>query len=133
MMVGCRRISTIIALQIFVWNASALNKQRLTRKRVTASSFCERGAAVELHSDSQDDPLAAERARVVIYLEGQSPTTPASAVMEKDHTRTVTIAAWHGAAGTIKQMVSVVPKRGASVEFFVPLDENGITSVEARR
>ena len=114
MMVGCRRISTIIALQIFVWNASALNKQRLTRKRVTASSFCERGAAVGLHSDPQDDLLAGERARV-------------------DHTRTVTIAAWHGAAGTIKQMVSVVPKRGASVEFFVPFDENGITSVEARR
>ena len=64
-------------------------KERLTRQRVTATtSFYERGPAVALHSDAQDDPLASERARVVIYLEGQSaqrpPSGPAATMEQKD-------------------------------------------------
>jgi plastocyanin len=203
-------------------------KQRLTRQRVTSSSdLYERGPAVELRSDPQDDPLAAERARVVVYLEGQAPSRPMTATMEqkdrrfvpellvvpvgstisfpnldpifhnvfslsrpksfdlgnypKDHTRTVTftkpgiefinchlhpnmtaaivvtpnswmamadrnghfllhdvpagpytIVAWHKAAGAFKQTVRVIPGRGASVEFFVPLEEDA-ARIEARR
>jgi plastocyanin len=222
-------------------HGTVIIKQRLTRQRVTAApSLYQRGPAVELRSDSQDDPLAAERARVVIYLEGPNPgnrpSHPLTATMEqkdrrfipellvipigstvsfpnldpifhnvfslskpksfdlgnypKDHTRMVTflkpgvefvnchlhpnmsaaivvtpngwlatagrdgrfvlrdvpagpytIVAWHKAAGSFKQAVKVLPSRGASVEFFVPLDangvdrgaENGITRAEARR
>ncbi len=45
-------------------------KQRLTRPSVTASvSMYERGPAVELGKDPEADPLAAERSRVVIYVE----------------------------------------------------------------
>ncbi len=48
-------------------------KQRLTRPSVTQSvSMYERGPAVELGKDAEVDPLAAERSRVVIYLEGPS-------------------------------------------------------------
>jgi plastocyanin len=47
-------------------------KQRLTRPRVTASaSVYERGPGVKLGKDAETDPLAAERARVVIYVEGE--------------------------------------------------------------
>jgi plastocyanin len=46
-------------------------KQRLTRPSVTASvAMYQRGPAVELGKDTETDPLAAERARVVIWLEG---------------------------------------------------------------
>ena len=46
-------------------------KQRLTHPSVTAAvSMYERGPAVELGRDAESDPLAAERARVVIWLEG---------------------------------------------------------------
>lgn len=204
-------------------------KQRLTRQRVTAApSLYQRGPAVELRSDPQNNPLEAERSRVVIYLEGALPATPVTATMEqkdrrfipellvipvgstvsfpnldpifhnvfslsrprsfdlgnyaKDHTRMVTfskpgiefvnchlhpnmsaaivvtpngfratadrngkftlhdvaagpytIVAWHKTAGVFKRPVKVVPNRGASVEFFVPIDEDGNARVEARR
>src|SRR3569623_2138859 len=46
-------------------------KQRLTRPSVTASvAMYQRGPAVELGKDTEADPLAAERARVVIWIEG---------------------------------------------------------------
>ena len=46
-------------------------KQRLTRPSVTAAvSMYERGPTVELGKDSETDPLAAERARVIIWVEG---------------------------------------------------------------
>ncbi len=55
-------------------------KKRLTRPSVTSSvSLYERGPAVELGRDKDTDPLAAERARVIIYIEsavtGGSPTS----------------------------------------------------------
>lgn len=63
-------------------------KQRLTRQRVTTSAdIYERGPSVALHSDSSDDPLAAERARVVVYLEGQFPSSPVDATMEQKERR----------------------------------------------
>lgn len=50
-------------------------KQRLTRPSVTASvSMYERGPAVELGQDTENDPLAAERERVVIWIEGNGPS-----------------------------------------------------------
>ena len=56
-------------------------KQRLTRPSVTASvSVYERGPVVELGKDAEGDPLADERARVVIWVEGHPiGVNPASA------------------------------------------------------
>ncbi len=54
-------------------------KQKLTRPSVTAAvSMYERGPAVELGKDAENDPLAAERARVVIWIEGDGPAGAAS-------------------------------------------------------
>jgi plastocyanin len=227
-------VSTVNAEDI---QGTVIIKQRLTRQRVTlAPTLYQRGPAVELRSDPQDDPLAAERSRVVVYLEGTFPASPVTAVIEqkdrrfipellvipvgstvsfpnfdpifhnvfslskpksfdlgnyaKDHTRTIafpkpgiefvnchlhpnmsativvtpnhwraiadragkftlhevppgsyTIVAWHKTAGCFKQTVQVDARRGASVEFFVPLEEsaveartrNGASRVEALR
>jgi plastocyanin len=71
-------------------------KQRLTRPSVTASvAMYERGPAVELGKDTESDPLAAERARVVIWLEGggagpranHSPVSAMPASMEQENRR----------------------------------------------
>jgi plastocyanin len=227
---------TFLVLSAAAWaediHGTVIIKHRLTRKRVTAApTLYQRGPAVELRSDRQDDPLAVERARVVVYIEGQffpAPMTTASlatpsitATMEqkdrrfipellavpagstvsfpnldpifhnvfslskgksfdlgnysRNQTRLVTfikpgiefinchlhpnmsaaivvtpnkwcavadrngqfnlrdvpagpytLVAWHKAAGCIKQTVNVVPNRGASVEFLVPLDTDGV-------
>jgi Polysaccharide lyase family 4, domain II len=55
--------------------------RRLSKKKVTPSaSVYSRGTAVELKSTDESDPLAFERSRVVIYLEGNLPLKgPASA------------------------------------------------------
>lgn len=48
-----------------------LIKRKLTRPRVTAPvSVYQRGAEVELGKDSEENPLAYEQSRVVVYLEG---------------------------------------------------------------
>jgi plastocyanin len=45
-----------------------------------------------------------------------------------------TVVAWHKAAGSFKQQVSVAPREGASVEFLVPLTGDGPEfRAEARR
>ena len=50
-------------------------KKKLRKRRVTPSvSIYQRGTAVELGKDAEEDPLEFERSRVVIYLEGSSPT-----------------------------------------------------------
>ncbi|MEX2260421.1 MAG: carboxypeptidase regulatory-like domain-containing protein [Bryobacteraceae bacterium] len=204
-------------------------KHKLTKPKVTASaSSYARGAAVELGSGGQEDPLAFERTRVAIYLEGDLPSKPVAATMEqknrqflpdtvvipagstvsfpnldaifhnvfslskpktfdlgnysRDHTRTVTfpkpgivfvhchlhpnmaaaivvspngwnakadaagrftlrsvpqgrytVVAWHKAAGFFRQTVQVRENRGATVEFLIPLDEDGIAKEVARR
>jgi plastocyanin len=52
--------------------------KKLTRRRVTAPiPLYERGPAVGLNMDTEDDPLAFERARVVVYLEGGNAGSPA--------------------------------------------------------
>lgn len=48
-----------------------LIKKRLTKRGVTASiSVYQRGTAVELGKDTNEDPIAFEQSRVVVYLEG---------------------------------------------------------------
>jgi plastocyanin len=52
-------------------------RKKLTKRRVTASvSLYERGPNVELDPDTDADPLAFERSRVAVYLEGTSGTRP---------------------------------------------------------
>jgi plastocyanin len=60
-------------------------KQKLTKRRVTAPvPLYERGPTVELNADSEEDPLAFERSRVVVYLEGRFPQpVPASQAVAK--------------------------------------------------
>ena len=62
--------------------------RRLTRPKVTAPAGAyERGVAVELGSNAENDPLVFERTRVVIYLEGQFPSKPVTAVLEQKNRR----------------------------------------------
>jgi len=57
-----------------------LIKKKLTKPSVTAAvSVYQRGASVELGKDAVEDPLSYERSRVVIYLEGPTPSDPAPA------------------------------------------------------
>jgi plastocyanin len=50
----------------------------------------QRGATVELKSDPETDPLAAERTKVVVYIEGPGPAgEPAVAKMEQQNRRFV--------------------------------------------
>jgi plastocyanin len=75
------------ATAIFAASACAQNitgtiliKRKLTRPRVTAPvSVYQRGAAVTLGKDAEEDPLVYERSRVVVYLEGALPATSDSA------------------------------------------------------
>jgi len=59
-------------------------KRKLTKRRVTAQvPMYERGTAVDLGADPEGDPLALERSRVAVYLEGQFPPAPATPSMVK--------------------------------------------------
>lgn len=66
-----------------------LIKKKLTKPSVTASvSVYQRGATIQLGKDVEQDPIAYERSRVVIYLEGpvpagQSPSAPATQQIEQ--------------------------------------------------
>ena len=63
-------------------------KRKLTKRTVTAAaSLYQRGRAVELGLDQEEDPLSFERARVVIYLEGQFTSKPVTATIEQKHRR----------------------------------------------
>ncbi len=63
-------------------------KHKLTKRKVTeVSSSYERGIAVKLGSEDQADPMAFERSRVVVYLEGQLPSKPATAIMAQKERR----------------------------------------------
>ncbi len=51
-----------------------LIKKRLTKPSVTAAvSVYQRGTVVKLSKDSEEDPIAYERSRVVLYIESTSP------------------------------------------------------------
>jgi hypothetical protein len=64
--------------------------RKLTKRKVTepAPSY-ERGMAVELASGAEEDPLVFERTHVVVYLEGQLPSTPITATLEQKNRRFV--------------------------------------------
>jgi len=80
----------LLALVLFGAAASAqdvtgtiLIKKRLTKHSVTAAvSVYQRGTAVELGKDTQQDPIAFEQSRVVVYLEGAGPAGAASVPSE---------------------------------------------------
>jgi plastocyanin len=58
-------------------------RKKLTKRRVTAQvPMYQRGPSVELSADQEEDPLAFERSRVAVYLEGRFPS-PASNAVEK--------------------------------------------------
>lgn len=202
-------------------------KKKLTKRRVTAQvPMYERGPAVELGADEEKDPLAFERERVAIWLEGRDPAptgTSPVAKMEQENRRFVpemlvvqagskvsfpnldpifhnvfslsgakafdlgnypkgdtrvvtfpepgivyvnchlhanmaativvapnrwsaksdrdghfefadvppgkyTIVAWHKASGPLRRTITIASGRDESVEFLIPLDENGSNS-----
>jgi plastocyanin len=52
-------------------------RKKLTKRRVTAQvPLYQRGTVVELGADPEQDPIAFERSRVAIFLEGQFPEEP---------------------------------------------------------
>lgn len=55
-------------------SGTILIKRRLTKPSVTASvSVYQRGTPVRLGKDTEEDPIAYEESRVVVYLEGAGP------------------------------------------------------------
>jgi plastocyanin len=63
-------------------------KRKLSKRHVTAASGTyHRGTAVELRTDTAEDPLAFERTHVVVYLEGSLPSEPVNAAIEQKNRR----------------------------------------------
>ena len=63
-------------------------QRKLTKRKVTSSAdLYERGVAVELGSDKKQDPLAFERSRVVVYLEGHLPSEKITAALNQQDRR----------------------------------------------
>jgi plastocyanin len=61
-------------------SGTILIKKRLTKRNVTAAvSVYQRGTAVRLGQDADQDPIAYEMSRVVIYLEGSEHQSSAAA------------------------------------------------------
>jgi plastocyanin len=55
-------------------------RKKLTKRRVTAEvPMYQRGPAVELSAEKEEDPLAFERSRVAVYLEGRFPAGASTA------------------------------------------------------
>jgi plastocyanin len=66
--------ATAVVLPVHAENieGTVVIKKKLTKRRVTAQvPLYMRGPAVELGADAERDPLASERSRVAVYLEGQ--------------------------------------------------------------
>ena len=78
-----REVSLIGAAFLFVVSALPQNitgtiriKKKLTKPSVTTPvSVYQRGTAVKLGKDASEDPIAFERSRVVVYLEGTLPSS----------------------------------------------------------
>jgi plastocyanin len=78
-------LSIATGLQAQAISGTILIKKKLTKPSVTASvSVYQRGTAVRLGKDAEMDPIAYERSRVVIYLEG-----PASALSDAPATQQI--------------------------------------------
>lgn len=89
--VFCAILLAALAAQGQSIEGTVVIKKKLTRRRVTAEvPMYQRGPAVDLGGDRQEDPLAFERARVAIWLEGELPqNAPSGAVasMEQQNRR----------------------------------------------
>lgn len=67
----CSFPATCVALNAQAITGNIQIEKRLTKPSVTASvSVYQRGTTVKLGKDAEDDPIAYERSRVVVYLEG---------------------------------------------------------------
>jgi plastocyanin len=67
----CSLFAIALGLNAQSITGTILIKKKLTKPSVTASvSVYQRGTAVKLGKDAEQDPIASERSRVVIYLEG---------------------------------------------------------------
>jgi plastocyanin len=74
LIVLCSVLSISGGLHAQAITGTILIKKKLTKPSVTASvSVYQRGTAVKLGKDAEQDPIAYERSRVVIYLEGPVP------------------------------------------------------------
>jgi plastocyanin len=63
-------------------------QRRLTKRKVTSSvDMYQRGAAVGLGSDKEQDALAFERSHVVIYIEGNLPSENVTAQLDQQDRR----------------------------------------------
>src|SRR6202011_6280258 len=61
-------------------------QRRLTKPKVTLPlTAYERGTTVNVNSDAASDPIGAERARVVVYVEGAGHPEPRRGVMEQNN------------------------------------------------
>ena len=95
MLTGTQRavILTLVALctlQAADINGTVIIKRKLSNRTITAAANSyQRGAAVQLGSDADKDPLNYERQHVVIYLEEPLAPKPTSAVMEQKNRRFV--------------------------------------------
>jgi plastocyanin len=88
------KIAILIGLVWFPLQAETVTgtvviHRKLTPTRVTAAvPMYQRGTTVELGADAEDDPLAVERSRVVVYVEGPGPAgQPVVAKMEQQNRR----------------------------------------------
>lgn len=63
-------------------------QHKLTKRKVTASAdLYQRGAAVKLGADREQDPLDYERSHVVVYVEGDLPSSPITAELPQQDRR----------------------------------------------
>jgi len=63
-------------------------QHKLTKRKVTASAdLYQRGAAVKLGADRDQDPLHYERSHVVVYVEGDLPSSPIAAELAQEDRR----------------------------------------------
>jgi plastocyanin len=95
---GCMtRICSVVTLSLLLCGVlqaadiegTIIVKRKLTKPKVTAvANSYERGPAVPLDADHEEDPLAAERSRVVLYLESDKlPSRSVTATLEQKNRR----------------------------------------------
>jgi len=87
-------MAMVVCVQAERIEGTVVIRKKLTKRRVTAQvSIYQRGPAVELSADREEDPLAFERSRVAVYLEGRfagqaaTAVKPAAAKMEQTNRR----------------------------------------------
>lgn len=92
-------------------------RKKLTKRRVTAQvPLYQRGPAVDLGEDHAEDPLAFERSRVAIYLEGQLPPADAASGVAKDAVAKDVVARMEQTNRRFSPEILVIPA-GSKVSF----------------